>query len=181
MEDEVQEESFGEEKVETEAKKKAGKKSPVILIGGFLVIAVAAYFLVTGLIMPWIMPEKEVEEQAAQSKVEEPEEDLEFGVAYFIEEVTVNVKERNRSRYLLVDIAFELEKKKGNDGVKELELRIYQIKDFIRNTLARLTFEKATDVAYQDTVKFQIQKQINKYLPDEGKIKRVSFPKWVLQ
>jgi len=181
MEDEIQEESFGEEKIEADVKKTAKKKNPLFLIIGLVVVAVIAYFLVTGLVMPWLFPEKEAEEIAAQRKVEEPKEDVEFGVAHFIEEVTVNVKERNRSRYLMVDVGLELEKKKGNDGVKELIERDFQVKDIIRSILARLTYEKALDVAYEDTVKMEIMKELNKFLPENGKIRRVYFSKKVLQ
>ena len=178
MEDELQEEGFGEEKPEAEVKKKKGKKNPLILVVGFVVLVVVAYFIVVGVVKPWLFPEKKVEEGLTQKKVEEPKEKKEFGAVYEIKEITVNVRERNRSRYLIADVVLEFEEKKLPKGVEE---RDSYTRDVIRGIFGRLTYEKAMDVTYEDTIKAQIKEEVSKILPENAKIRRVLLPKKVAQ
>ena len=180
MEDELQDEGFGEEKVESAPSKKKGGKNPIVLIGGVVVLAVVAYFIVTGLVKPWLFPEQAEGEEAAQAKVEEVQLDVfEPGFVHVIEDVTVNVRDRNRTRYLSINVALEFEKSGPPD---KFDLKLPHITDMIRRIFAKLPFEKAAlDVTYEDTIKMDIMAEVNTVLAEKEKVRRISFEKKVAQ
>ena len=162
---------------EAPAKAKAKKGSSKLLIVGIpivLISIVAAYFIVVGVLLP-SMPEKDVEEKTEIKKVEKRE----FGEAFVIEDLTINIPtEEKRNRYWVGDFGFECENQKT---VNELTLREVQIKDIIVGTIMTKKIEQLLNSNFvEDTLKAELRDRVNNVLTGGGSVMEVYLSERVI-
>lgn len=119
------------------------------------------------------------EAKNGKEKVDEKNEEL--GIIVGFGEYTINLNEPD-SRYLVVEIHFELEtdKKSKSKGTAELEARQVLLQDKVLNILKSKSIKELNEDTNQENLKKEIVEVVNTVM-DEAKIKNVYFAKWLIQ
>jgi flagellar protein FliL len=151
--------------------KKKSSKLVLFLIPVLLMQAVGAYYLVMKYVRP-IMPEKEAE--VVEEVVEENKED--YGLEYVLENMTANVIDGKRSRFLVFNATMETVEQ---GAVDEMSKRDRQLKALFLSEIVLFPMDMLMDVTRRDTIGEKMRLKVNDILIN-GAVKKIYFDQWIV-
>ncbi len=167
-------------------KKSAGAGKKILILGLPLFIAqlVVVYFITANILITRIQVNNTVHkadslaagEQKPVEKKEEPK--VEFGkFIYSIDDMILNPAGTDGKKIFLLSIAFDLNSEVDKKTFEEKQI---VIKDAVISTAASKNLTQLNNIAYRDTLRTEIVKEINTRIHDV-KINRVYFSKFIIQ
>ena len=158
----------------------AGKKILIIGLPLFIVQLVAVYFITANILINRIQMNANAQTAGAQNKEQAKKADepkVELGkFIYSIDDIITNPADTDGKKVLLLSVAFDVSSDKDK---KTLEEKQVLIKDAVSSTVAAKTIPQLNNIAFRDTLRSEIVKQIGKMITDV-KINRVYFSKYII-
>jgi flagellar FliL protein len=182
----VQEETL--EAIKTEEMGSGTKKSsfsPKVLLFGipiFIVQLVVVYFVTANILMKKFenrdisSPKNVVKADSASQLKASQASELGKNI-YPIEDIIVNPADTDGKRLLLTSIGIDLSKPEMQNDLKSREM---MVKDIIISTLASKSISQLDDIAYRDSLKFEIISKMKKSIPSVL-VNGIYFSKYIIQ
>ena len=148
-------------------------KSKILIMGvpDVVILAAVAYFVVMKFVFP------EMPESVEEEIMEEIEEAQPFGLAVGFDDLTVNIQEGRRTRYVVFSTYFEVADEATST---ELTGRTVQVKDVLLNTIRSYSIDQLNNGLFiEDTLKSIVKEKVDALLVS-GEIETVFFPSYVV-
>jgi flagellar protein FliL len=166
-------------------KKSSGTGKKILIIGLplFIVQLVAVYFITANILLTRIQvnaasqPAGEANKEQAKNEEKDKDSKVELGKFIFsINDIILNPAGTEGKKFFMMDIAFDLPSDKDKKTFEEKQI---MIKDAVMSIAAAKSLMQLNNIAYRDTLRSDIVKEINKLIHDV-KINRVYFSKFVM-
>jgi len=176
-------EAIKTEGIELQTKKSSF--SPRVLLFGipvFVVQLVVVYFITANILMKKFenqnIPSPKTVVKTDSLAQNSGKQSVELGKnIYPIEDIIVNPADTDGKRLLLTSIGIDLSKPEMQNEIKTREV---MVKDIIISTLASKSISQLDDMAYRDSLKFEIISKMEKNIPSV-KVNNVYFSKYIIQ
>ena len=175
----TEEDAAGEEQEEEkeEGKKKGPNlKKPLIMVAVILVQVALAYSVAQFVILPRL-PGSEAESDSTEVVVEEEIAPKERGIIIMMDDIVVNLKDGEDSRFLKVSTGLEFADKKLEQEISE---RMPELRDLLIDHLSNHEVEDMVHRQGREVVKQQVLEDFNNTL-QAGNLLNIYFSDFVVQ
>lgn len=161
-----------------------GKKILIIGLPLFIIQLIAVYFITANILLNRIQLNAaapaagEPNKEQAQNGQKDKDSKVELGkFIYSIDDIILNPAGTDGKKFFMMSVAFDLPTDKDKKTFEEKQI---MIKDAVMSVTAAKSLMQLNNIAYRDTLRSDIVKEINKVIHDV-KINRVYFSKFVMQ
>ncbi len=157
--------------VEEKVPKKPIFQNPLVIIGMVLAVQLGIAVVVGNILSGKSESKTEIVEEG------EDEEGLDRGNIVMLEDLVVNLKERDRLYYLKVSIGLEVA---SSEMLDEVEKRQAPMRDIVISTLSGNSIDDFDTIEERNALKVELHKQLSKSL-ESGDLLNIYFSDFVIQ
>lgn len=159
----------------------AGKKILIIGLPLFIVQLIAVYFITANILLNRLQLNAAAppagQQGASVQNAENNNAKVELGkFIYSMDDIILNPAGTEGKKFFMMSIAFDLGSEKDKKTFEEKQI---MVKDAVISTASSKNLTQLNNIAYRDTLRSDIVKEINKVINDV-KINRVYFSKFII-